>query len=109
MAEFHIFVVSDGTGETATKISKAALLQFKSANTKITRHSNVRSIEAIRDIVKESENSRALIVHTFVSRQLRTSMEEICEDRNVPRLDLLGPLLEKLEQFVGMAPMEKPG
>ena len=51
--EFHIFVVSDGTGETATKMSKAALAQFRPANAAITRHSNIRSVEALREVTTQ--------------------------------------------------------
>jgi regulator of PEP synthase PpsR (kinase-PPPase family) len=109
MAENHIVVVSDGTGETATKMSKAALLQFKPANTVITRHSNVRSADTIREIVKNAERDRALIIHTFASQRLRHEMEEACQDRSVPSHDLLGLLLARLQEFIGIAPTEKPG
>src|SRR5262245_31720913 len=90
-------------------MSKAALLQFKPASGVITRHSNVRSTEAIRDIVRQAENARALIIHTFASSELRAAIEAACEDRGVPSHDLLGPLLHGLEQFVGVPPSGKPG
>src|SRR5512136_2780301 len=90
MAEHHIYIVSDGTGETATKISKAALLQFQPGSTFLTRHSNIRSVDAIRDIVQAAEYQRALIVHTFAAQELRHAMERVCQDRNVPSCDLLG-------------------
>jgi regulator of PEP synthase PpsR (kinase-PPPase family) len=90
-------------------MSKAALLQFKPANTVITRHSSIRSSESIRDIVKQAEADRALIVHTFASAELRRTMEEACQKRSVPSHDLLGLLLEKLHEFIGMVPTEKPG
>lgn len=109
MAEYHIFVVSDGTGETATKMSKAALLQFKPANTVFTRHSNVRSVETIRGVVREAERHRALVIHTFASHELRQAMEKACQERNVPSHDLLGLLLQRLEEFIGVAPTETAG
>jgi [pyruvate, water dikinase]-phosphate phosphotransferase / [pyruvate, water dikinase] kinase len=109
MAEYHVFVVSDGTGETATKMSKAALLQFTPRNTIFTRHSNVRSIEMIREVVKDAQRDRALVIHTFATQELRRAMEEACQDRNVPSHDLLGSLFETLKEFFGIAPSEKPG
>jgi len=109
MAEYHIFVVSDGTGETATKMSKAALLQFKPSNIVFTRHSNVRSIESIREVVKDAERDGALVIHTFASRELRKAMEEICRERDVPSHDLLGLLLKELSEFIGAPPGERPG
>jgi hypothetical protein len=109
MAENHIYIVSDGTGETATKISKAALLQFRPSNPVITRHSNVRSIESIREIVKSAESQRALIIHTFASHTLRREMEQRCQDWNVPSQDLFGLLMERLQEFLGSPPSEQPG
>jgi [pyruvate, water dikinase]-phosphate phosphotransferase / [pyruvate, water dikinase] kinase len=109
MAEHHIYIVSDGTGETATKISKAALLQFRPANPVITRHSNVRSADAIRGIVKDAESQRALIIHTFASHVLRKEMEQCCQDRNVPSQDLLGLLMVRQQEFIGSPPSEQPG
>src|SRR5262245_47718842 len=87
MADYHIFVVSDGTGETATKMSKAALLQFTPRNTVFKRHSNVRSIDMIREVVKDAQRDRALVIHTFASHELRRAMEETCQDRSVPSAD----------------------
>lgn len=109
MAEHNIYIVSDGTAETATKISKAALLQFRPANPVITRHSNVRSNESIREIVRAAESQRALIIHTFASHVLRMEMERCCQDRNVPSQDLFGPLMERLQEFTGSPPSEQPG
>ncbi len=109
MAEYHIFVVSDGTGETATKMAKAALLQFKPSNIVFTRHSNVRTIECIRQVVKEAERDCALVIHTFASQELRRAMQQTCQERNVPSHDLLGLLLKELSDFIGLPPSEKPG
>lgn len=109
MAEYHVYVVSDGTGETATKVSKAALLQFKSTNTVFTRHSNVRSLETIREVVKEADRDGAIVIDTFASHELRKAMEEACRELNVPRHDLLGLLLARLEDFFGYPPSEKAG
>ena len=109
MPEYHIFVVSDGTGETATKMSKAALLQFQAAISFLTRHSNIQSQDAIREVVREAEKQRALIIHTFASQDLRRAMERACQDYNVPSHDLLGLLMDELAEFFGLLPSEKPG
>jgi regulator of PEP synthase PpsR (kinase-PPPase family) len=109
MAINHIYIVSDGTGETATRMSKAALLQFRPANPVITRHNNVRTVGAIREIVKSAESRRALIIHTFASHVLRREMQQSCQDRNVPSQDLFGPLVEGLQEFIGSPPSEQPG
>ena len=109
MPEYHIFVVSDGTGETATKMAKAALLQFQSANAFVSRHNNIRSKEAIREIVKQARDCRGVVLHTFAARELRTAAEQACQAFNVPSHDLFGPLVEKLESYTGLPSTQKPG
>ena len=109
MAENQIFIVSDGTGETATKMSKAALLQFQPANTVFARHSNVRSAEEIDGIARKAHKSRALVIHTFASSSLRLAMENACQKHLVPSHDVLGGLFDRLEQFTGLSAREEPG
>src|SRR6266545_6572264 len=96
-------------GEIATKMSKAALLQFKPANTSFVRHSNVRSVDMVREVVRAAEKEPALVIHTFASRRLRQEMEQACQEFNVASLDLIGPLIEKLAEFIGTQPAETPG
>jgi regulator of PEP synthase PpsR (kinase-PPPase family) len=107
--QYHIYVVSDGTGETGTKMLKAALLQFRPADAAITRHSNIRSVEGLREVVRQAEQSQALIIHTFASVELRRAMDRACRERNIPNHDVLGQLFVQLAEFLGIPPSGKPG
>ena len=42
-----IIIISDGTGETAKAMTRAAMTQFQTREIFFTRHKNVRTIEHI--------------------------------------------------------------
>ena len=49
-----IFIVSDGSGETAERFTNAALTQFGDAPTNVVRYGEVRTAKKIRQIVSQA-------------------------------------------------------
>src|SRR6185437_4484308 len=99
-----IFVLSDGTGETADQMIKAALVQYVRDGLKIVRYKNVRTESQVASIFEEAHQLRALLVYTVVSDNLRTFMRKLSEQSGVPSVDLLGPLMERLSTFLTKDP-----
>jgi regulator of PEP synthase PpsR (kinase-PPPase family) len=104
----QVFVASDGTGETAERVLKAALTQFEGA-VKIERRSEVRTVEKVRQVVHEAAQAGGFIVHTLVSDELRDEMVREGRLQNVETIDLMGPLLARLSRQFAVSPSEKPG
>ncbi|MCE1201138.1 MAG: kinase/pyrophosphorylase [Bacteroidia bacterium] len=104
-----IFVISDGTGRTASQALSAALTQFPAQQVSIEVHKEIRTKQRIRDLVKEAASKGAFIVHTLVSNQLREYMITCSRDFNVETIDLMGPLLARLSDVLISSPAEKPG
>jgi regulator of PEP synthase PpsR (kinase-PPPase family) len=104
----RILLVSDGTGETAAAMMKAAMVQFNDQEVQIVRHKNIRSesqIEPIcKDALQDNGTGRALIIFTLVSPQLRAQLLKKCADFQLQSVDLLGPLLRGLGGFFGLEP-----
>jgi regulator of PEP synthase PpsR (kinase-PPPase family) len=107
--EYHVLVVSDGTGATAEQVLKAALTQFKGAPVSIERWPAVRTEEQIRHVVREAAQTGGCIVHTLVLDELRDAMLRTGRLFNVETIDLMGPLLARLSQQLSVSPAEKPG
>lgn len=105
----HIFIVSDGTGQTAERTLKAALTQFTAAEVEITRRPEVRSNEQALYIVEEAAEVGGIIVHTVVSNELRRTIRRFGRLRDVETIDLFGPLLARLSEYFANSPAEKPG
>lgn len=108
MGNYYVLIVSDGTGETAYRMLKAAMRQFDS-DILITRYAKVREKSQIEDIVKAVKRSHTLIVHTFASKDLREHMRSMAEREGAECLDVLGPLVDELAEFFEKMPVSKPG
>jgi len=106
---YHIFIVSDGTGGTAERALKAALVQFANMKVNFVRRPNVRTEEMVREVIREAVKVGGFIVHTLVSDELRKVMVRTGRHYNIETIDLLGPLLARLSQTFGSSPSEKPG
>lgn len=104
-----IFVLSDGTGETADQMIKAALVQYVRDGLKIIRYKNVRNEAQVASVFEEAHQLRAVLVYTVVSDNLRIFIQKLSEQSGVPSVDLLGPLLGLLSQFLPKDPHSQPG
>lgn len=104
-----IFVISDGTGETADQMIRAAIMQYVREGVKIIRHKNVRTESQVASIFEEACAERAIVVHTVVSENLRTFMEQTSRRLGITSVDLIGPLMQNLEKHLSKAPQTQPG
>lgn len=105
----RIIIVSDGTGETAAQMTKAAMVQFSNHDVYFTRYKNVRNEAQIEAICEDASINRDLIVYTIVSPQLRAFLATKATEKNIPCVDLLGPLLVGLANHFGYAPKSIAG
>ncbi len=100
---YTIYIISDGTGETAATMIRAALVQYTGNDINIVRCKNVRNEGQIEAVVEECFERRGMVVYTFASRQLRDKIRDVTSSKGIPYFDLLGPLLGTLDVFFGKA------
>jgi regulator of PEP synthase PpsR (kinase-PPPase family) len=105
----QIFVASDGTGRTAEQAVNAALTQFSDQQVDIRRFSEIRSIPQVHELVLSAAETRAMIVHTLVSDELREELFRVARLHNVETVDLMGPLLDHLSDQLASHPSGMPG
>ncbi len=109
MNKLTIYVLSDGTGETADQMIKAALMQYVSQGLKMVRFKNVRSEGQVTAIFEEAHKVNAIVAYTVVSDTLRFFIRNLSEKSGVTSVDLLGPVLEVLSKFLARDPKSQPG
>jgi regulator of PEP synthase PpsR (kinase-PPPase family) len=107
--ELRIIVLSDGTGETASQITKAAMLQFSDKDIYFTRYKNIRTKAQVDAIFDDAAIHHDMIVYTIVSPDLREFITQKAMERQVPVIDLLGPLLNTMGNFFKLEPKSLPG
>lgn len=96
-----LFIISDGTGETAVTMLRAALVQYTQFDVQMTRYKNIRTESQLEPVIDEAFKRQALLVHTVVSGTLRKKIQELTSSKGIPTLDLLGPVLQTLSAFFG--------
>ena len=105
----RIIIVSDGTGETAAQMAKAAMVQFSDHDIYFTRYKNVRNEAQIEAICDDASTDKDLLVYTIVSPQLRAFLVQNARGKQIPCVDLLGPLLVGLASYFGYEPKSIAG
>jgi regulator of PEP synthase PpsR (kinase-PPPase family) len=100
--DFSIFILSDGTGETAATMIRAALVQYQKSDIHLTRCKNVRTEAQVESIIQDCFEKRGIIVYTVASPQMRKAIKEMADSKGILNFDLLGPLLGVLDQYFGM-------
>lgn len=104
-----IIIISDGTGETATAMTRAAITQFQDKEIFFSRYKNVRTKEHIESIIKEASLNHDLVVFTIASLELRSYLLELAKTERIRAIDLLGPLLNQIANIFENEPDYQPG
>ncbi|MCB0366727.1 MAG: kinase/pyrophosphorylase [Bdellovibrionaceae bacterium] len=96
-----IYIISDGTGETAATMVRAALVHFHDKEINIVRCKNVRTEEQIENLMGEVFDKKGLVAHTVVSNSMRKKILESASEKGIPAIDLLGPMMNLLDDYFG--------
>jgi regulator of PEP synthase PpsR (kinase-PPPase family) len=105
----EIYVLSDGTGETADKLVQAALVQFPGQNTVVSRFKSLKSELQIDSILQEAKAQNAVIVYTVARTDLRNHVEKLARELGVVAVDILGPLLDRFSHVFKAQPELRSG
>lgn len=103
-----IFVVSDGTGDTAAAVAQATMAQFQ-VEWNLRRFGGIRHEALARRVVSEAERVGALIIFTLVDRRVARALIEEGNRRGVPTLDVLGGMISKVADHLRLEARAEPG
>jgi regulator of PEP synthase PpsR (kinase-PPPase family) len=104
-----VYIVSGGTGASGEQIVHTVLVQFPGNEVAVITVAHVRYARQIEDVVAQAKASGGTIVHTLVDAFLRDELTRLAKRRRVAHIDLMGPLLERLERVIGQKPLGHPG
>ncbi|RPF55603.1 pyruvate, water dikinase regulatory protein [Aquisalibacillus elongatus] len=109
MSSSVFYVLSDSVGETAELLAKAALSQFKDQNMKIQRIPYVDDEATMVDAFHLAHENNGMMAYTLVKPEFRVKMRELEQEFGIVAIDLMGPLLEQLENHLDEQPTLQPG
>jgi [pyruvate, water dikinase]-phosphate phosphotransferase / [pyruvate, water dikinase] kinase len=104
-----IYVVSDSAGETGTSVVQAAVVQFSPAEVDIRRKPFVTDTQELDRIIEQASKDGGMIVYTIVVPELREYVSTMCAAAGVMHIDLLGPIMNSLQQLLHKQSRNQPG
>ncbi|WP_232364240.1 pyruvate, water dikinase regulatory protein [Desulforapulum autotrophicum] len=108
--KFHmIYIVSCGEGINAYHLIQSVLVQFPGNDITVVKVPHIRTESQVEDIIEKAKATDSLIVHTIVNRDLRHFLTFRGMAQEIGTIDLMGPVLSKIESFLDDAPLEQPG
>ena len=104
-----IYVVSDSIGETAEFVVRAVASQFSGKDIEIHKYPYMEDKDSIDEVVTSAKEAKALIVFTLVVPELKNYITVEAAKKQVPVVDVLGPLLNIMEEILCTQQSGKPG
>ena len=108
-APVELHIVSDATGETATRLVMALEAQFPGQPFEEIRHPRVETVEDLQLAVERAKGRPAVVVYTLVKPELREAMRLLCRRAKVHYCDILGPPLASIAKVSGTGAQMKAG
>src|SRR6476659_8941 len=105
----ELHVVSDSTGETATRLVHALEAQFPDQEFEEIRHPRVETVDHLRLAVERAKGRPAVVVYTLVEPELREQMRVLCRRARLHYCDLLGHPIDAVARVSGQAARMTPG
>jgi regulator of PEP synthase PpsR (kinase-PPPase family) len=103
-----IYVVSDSTGETAERVTRATLLQFPDHKVKLKLERRVRDRRGLTAIVEQAAAQGAMVVFTLVRPELRDHFNEQATRLEVRHVDVIGSLISHIGYHLQADPVNIP-
>jgi regulator of PEP synthase PpsR (kinase-PPPase family) len=108
-APVELHIISDATGETATRLVAALEAQFPDQPFEEVRHPRVETVDDLQLAVDRARGRPAVLVYTIVKTELREAMKDLCKRARVHYCDILGPPLASIAKVSGQAARMTPG
>lgn len=104
-----VYILADGTGETAEKVATAALTQFRSIDVTTVIFTRVRSKIEIREIIEKAARDGAFVVYTVIDPEHREYIQRLATETGIEVADLIGSLVVRLSKYLESTPLLTPG
>lgn len=104
------FIVSDSIGETARQVVKAAATQFNSTTSvEFKRFSYVTDHDDVLKVINKAQGNKSLIAFTLIDPDLREYLKKEAAKIDIECVDIMGPMMETLEDVLDIPPKLQPG
>ena len=105
-----VYAASDMTGETVTRIVRAASAQFPAGDVTIKVLQHIHSAKQIVDFIEaQADPGPVAVFHTILAKSCRDDLRTALQTLRVPSVDLLGSTAHVMADLLEEHPQEIPG
>lgn len=104
-----IYVVSDSVGETAESVVRAAASQFDGGHLILRRVSYLEDKSTIDRTIEAAKLESGIVAFTLILPELKSYLIERAKEIGVRHVDIMGPIMQVLEEAVGESPRLQAG
>lgn len=108
-ARYHLHLVSDSTGETNETIIRACLAQFEGVDVELHPYTMIRNPDDLELVLTGVRNNPGPVMFTLVNKNIRTALQRVCADRNMPCISVIDPVIEALARYFNRDMTGRPG
>tara|TARA_B100001175_G_scaffold314545_1_gene324138 strand:+ start:338 stop:1165 length:828 start_codon:yes stop_codon:yes gene_type:complete len=106
---YHIYLISDSTGETLDRIFLSLKAQFLHTEYKVHSYSFTRTENQILKILSDAQNSKnSIILYTIVDNNLAKYLANVSDDKKIPCFGVLGNLILNFSKILNQKATHEP-
>ena len=106
---YHIYLISDSTGETLDRIFLALKAQFPNFEYETNQFSFTRTESQTLTILKQAKKDKnSIILYTIVNSKLAKYLTEKAYERNIPCFGVLGDLILNFSKVLNQKASHQP-
>ena len=105
----NLHLVSEATGETLNTLARATTAQFENAHIILHRWSLIRTSFQLHRVLEGIEHEPGPVLSTLVDPALRGDLELTCRRLNLPVVNVLDPVMNMLQEYIGEVAAHRPG
>lgn len=105
----HFYIISDSIGETANKLSKAALAQFPTLSTVLHKFMFISNEESLTRSLENAKSTNGIIFLTVADSDLAHYAVDFCQRENLTLFNLIQPITQEITKRTGLEPTAKIG
>lgn len=106
---FHLYLISDSTGETLIAASRATAAQFGTIQALEHLHPLIRSQKQLQSVLDTVDQAPGIVLYTIVDKELSDSIKTRCMEIGVPCVSLLEQVFNVFQSYLGTPSRERSG
>ena len=98
--DFHLYMISDATGETLLSAGRAVASQYVEANAIEHVYPLIRNETQLQEVIGQINREPGIVLYTIVDEKIAHLLHSACEKMGVPSVSVLDPVFKAFHSYL---------